>query len=164
VKVLPEEGWPTEKIETRMRKGEEFGRKCYTEGRHSGAVYHGTDDDHWKFVSKMMEMHVVANPLHIEQFLPVTQMEAEILRMIVTLFHGDEEACGIGTSGGTESILLAMLAYREMGRDRGITNPNIVMSETAHAAIDKAAFYFGMELRKVPVTKDLTCNVSAMKG
>lgn len=70
-------------------------------------------DQHWKFVSSMMGMHIVSNPLHMEPFAPVVQMEAEIIRMVLNLFHGDDSTCGIGTSGGTESILLAMLAYRE---------------------------------------------------
>jgi sphinganine-1-phosphate aldolase len=53
------------------------------------------------------------------------------------------------TSGGTESIILALLAYREIAAERGVKTPNIVMSNTAHAAFDKACFYFGIELRKV---------------
>jgi len=48
-------------------------------------------------------------------------MEAEIIRMVLNLFKGDESTCGIGTSGGTESILLAILAYREQGKSKGIT-------------------------------------------
>jgi sphinganine-1-phosphate aldolase len=40
-------------------------------------------------------------------------MEAEIIRWTLNLYHGDENSCGIITSGGTESIILAMLAYRE---------------------------------------------------
>jgi sphinganine-1-phosphate aldolase len=40
-------------------------------------------------------------------------MEAEIIRMMCNLMNGDEETCGIGTSGGSEGIVLAMLAYRE---------------------------------------------------
>jgi sphinganine-1-phosphate aldolase len=72
------------------------------------------------------------------------------------MYNGDyKTACGIGTSGGTESIMLCMLAYREqMKAEKGITKPNIVMSNTAHVAFDKAAFYFGIEIRKVPVGPD----------
>lgn len=70
--------------------------------------------------------------------------------MTLDLFNGSQDACGLTTSGGTESILLAMLSYREWGKKRGITKPNIVASNTAHAAFDKACFYFGIELRKVP--------------
>jgi sphinganine-1-phosphate aldolase len=121
------------------------------------------DDQHWKFVSNMMGMHLVCNPLHIEAYAPVVQMEAEIIRMVLNLFNGDESTCGIGTSGGTESILLAMLAYREQGRARGVTNPNIVCSETAHSSFNKAAHYFGLEIRKAKLTKELLCDVAGMK-
>lgn len=70
-------------------------------------------------------------------------MEAEIIRMILNLYHGDKEACGFGTSGGTESNILACLAYREKYKaERGITKPNMVMSETAHVSFDKAGHYF----------------------
>ena len=84
-------------------------------------------------------------------------MEAEIIRWTLNLYHGGpnwgNEACGVVTSGGTESILLAMLAYREKAkRERGVTEPNIVCSETAHVAVDKACFYFKIEIRKIPVT------------
>lgn len=60
--------------------------------------------------------------------------------------------------------MLSLLAYREKGRaERGITKPNFVCSETAHCAFDKAAFYFGMEIRKVPVTKSFKADLKAMK-
>ena len=84
--------------------------------------------------------------------------------MTLDLFQGDKEACGLTTSGGTESILLAMLAYRQWGRERGITQPNIVASITAHAAFDKACFYFGIELRKVKLSKDFTADLSGMRS
>jgi len=48
-----------------MKEAETFGQKCYKEGRHSGAVYYG-GAEHWKFVSDMMAMTVVANPLHMD--------------------------------------------------------------------------------------------------
>jgi len=40
-------------------------------------------------------------------------MEAEVIRWTLNLYNGDKDTCGILTSGGTESITLAMLAYRE---------------------------------------------------
>ena len=43
-------------------------------------------------------------------------MDAEVVRMVVTMYGGDERACGAFTTGGTESILMAMKAYRDWGR------------------------------------------------
>lgn len=90
-------------------------------------------------------------------------MEAEIIRMVANLYRGDEKSCGVLTSGGTESIMLSCLAYREKGLARGIKHPNMVAPITAHAAFDKAAFYFGFELRKVELTKDAKADFKAMK-
>ena len=107
----------------------------------SGGVY-VADKQHWDFVNDVMNKFVVTNPLHADEFTIVTQMEAEILRMVLNLYHGDEKSCGILTSGGTESIINAVLAYREEAKARGVIKPNMVVSQTAHAAFEKAAFYF----------------------
>lgn len=103
---------------------------------------------------------LVTNPLHMDEFHYVTQMEAEIIRWTLDLYNGDKNACGISTSGGTESIILAMLAYKvQCQREKGVTKPNIVCSETAHAAFDKAGFYFSIEIRKIPITQDFLADL-----
>lgn len=55
IKELPEVGWSKEAIEAHMRNAEDFGKKCYQVGRHSGAVYYG-GAEHWKFISDVMGM------------------------------------------------------------------------------------------------------------
>lgn len=125
----------------RVTRGEVESKICYIDKKMSGGVY-VADKNHWDFVNDIMNKFVVTNPLHADEFQVVTQMEAEILRMVLNLYHGDEKSCGIITSGGTESILMAVLAYREEAKNRGVTNPNMVVSATAHAAFEKAAFYF----------------------
>jgi sphinganine-1-phosphate aldolase len=99
-----------------------------------------------------MRKTITSNPLHFDEFMFITQMEAEIIRWTLNLYNGNNEACGVVTSGGTESILLSMLAYKiQASKERGVTKPNIVCSETAHIAFDKAGFYFDIEVRRVPV-------------
>ena len=95
--------------------------------------------------------YLFQNPLHFDLFPSVAQIEAEVISMVADLYNGNEATCGLCTSGGTESIMLAMLAYREQGRKRGITEPEIVMPVTAHAAFSKAAFYYGMRTKCAPV-------------
>lgn len=59
------------------------------------------------------------------------------------------------TSGGTESIILACKAYRDMARDvKGIEYPNMVVPITAHAAFDKAAAMLDMQIVHVKVDPD----------
>lgn len=111
-----------------------------------------------------MSKFVQTNALHMDEYKMITKMEAEIIRMVCSMYNGSDKSCGVLTSGGTESILLAMVAYREFGLTKGIKKPNIVMSNAAHAAFDKAAFLFQIEIRKVPVTKNFRCDFKAMKA
>ena len=125
----------------RVEVGAIDSRECYAKSRISGCVYIA-DDKHWDFVNDVMKRFVVTNALHMDEFLMVTQCEAEIIRMVANLYNGDDKSCGVLTSGGTESILLAILAYREKAKERGVTKPNMVMSQAAHAAFDKAGFFW----------------------
>jgi sphinganine-1-phosphate aldolase len=164
IKELPMKPLSQEEILKRLTLGEKSNRKCYVDGGLvSGGVYI-SDEKHWDFIGEVMRKYIVTNPLHMDEFKSVTQMEAEIIRWIANLYNGDQNSCGVLTSGGTESILLACLAYREQAKARGVTKPNMVLNNTAHAAFDKACFYFQIELRKVPLTKDLKTDFRAFKS
>ena len=161
---LPEKAWKEETIMARIKQGSDESKKYYINGgKLSGAVY-TAQEEHWDFISDVMRQSIVSNPLHIMEFSNITQMEAEIIRMTLNLFHGPQDSCGLVTSGGTESIMVAMLAYREWGRKKGIHSPNIVVSSTAHSAFEKACFYLGMEIRKVFIGKDFACDVKGMRS
>lgn len=62
------------------------------------------------------------------------------------LTETDKEYYGTITSGGSESLMLALYAYRNYYSNR--SKPNIVIPVTAHAAIDKGCFYLNIEARK----------------
>lgn len=123
-------------------------------GKVSGTVYHGGSDLS-QIIVKAIEMYLLTNPLHVDVFPSVRKMEAEVVSMTANLFRGPANfpvPVGTMTSGGTESIFLAMKSYRERGRAlRGITRPNMVVPLTAHAAFDKAAGLLGIELRHFAV-------------
>ncbi|CAJ0932616.1 unnamed protein product [Ranitomeya imitator] len=105
-----------------------------------------------------------SNPLHPDVFPGVRKMEAEIVRMACNLFNGDPETCGAVTSGGTESILMACKAYRDLAYEKGIKYPEIVAPVSVHAAFDKAANYFGMKMVHVPLDKKtMRVDVKAMR-
>jgi glutamate/tyrosine decarboxylase-like PLP-dependent enzyme len=74
------------------------------------------------------------------------------------------EPCGVVTSGGTESLMNPLLVYREWGRERGITSPNVVLPVTAHPALDKGAHYFGIELRKASVTDQFVADIDSVRS
>ncbi|KAJ3101100.1 hypothetical protein HDU96_010129, partial [Phlyctochytrium bullatum] len=79
-------------------------------------------------------------------------MEAEVVSMCLNMFNAPEGACGTVTSGGTESLLMAIKTYRDMARRlRNVTEPEMVVPVTIHAAFDKGADYFGVKIIHIPV-------------
>ena len=104
-----------------------------------------------------------ANALNTAAFPSLRQMQGEVIEMAGAWLGSTSDAAGYFTSGGTESILMAVKAARDQFRsDSSITHPNIVLPTSAHAAFDKAAAYFGVELRRVAVLPDWRADVAAM--
>eukprot|EP01064_Diplonema_japonicum_P038413 TRINITY_DN92_c0_g2_i5.p1 TRINITY_DN92_c0_g2~~TRINITY_DN92_c0_g2_i5.p1 ORF type:complete len:575 (+),score=239.80 TRINITY_DN92_c0_g2_i5:51-1727(+) len=144
---LPENSIPKAEVLALCKKHAEINMD-YSKGQYSGSVYHGGMEGYTEFINEAMAMHQWSNPLHAGQFCGVRKMETEVLSMVVKMFNGTDECCGAMTSGGTESILLSMKAYRELARiEKGITKPELVVCATAHAAFDKSAHYFGLKIR-----------------
>ncbi|MCA9698855.1 MAG: aminotransferase class V-fold PLP-dependent enzyme, partial [Myxococcales bacterium] len=165
---LPEQGRSHDEILTQMRTFHEREDARWEQGYVSGAVYHG-DRSHTAFLEQAYGLCSQTNPLHSDLWPSLGKYEAEIVamtgKMLGSELAGPESSvCGVVSSGGTESILLAMKAYRDWGRaEKGIDRANIVAPASAHAAFDKAAQYFDIELRKVPVGSDFRGDVRAMK-
>ena len=147
-------------------------RARWHDGLASGAVYHG-GDDHVAFLNRVYAAASQVNPLHADLWPSGAKFEAEIVAMTAGLLGGDAagggdpagQVVGTVTSGGTESILLAMKAYRDRARARArrrVTRPEVVAPATAHVAFDKAAQYFGIKLVRVPVGPDFRAEVAAM--
>lgn len=155
--ALPAEGRSHEAILEEMESLHAREEDKWRDGFVSGAVYNG-DSRHIDFVNRVYALNSQSNPLHADVWPSATKFEAEIVAMTATMLGRAEsgaDVCGAVTSGGTESILLAMKSYRDRARaERGITRPNIVAPVTAHVAFDKAAQYFGIKLVRTPVGDD----------
>lgn len=109
-------------------------------------------------------MYGSTNGLNADAFPSLKKFQADVVATVNRWVHGDETSAGFMTSGGTESILLAVKAARERGRrEFGITLPNVVLPTSAHAAFEKACYYFGLESRRVPVRADWRADVEAMR-
>ena len=98
-------------------------------------------------------------------FASLARMESDVIAMSLDLFHAPADAAGSMTSGGSESILLAVKACRDHARvrrgDDGFRG-NLVLPETAHPAFDKAARLMDLPVRRVPVGADLRADPGAM--
>lgn len=152
---LPKKGVPHGEVVALLRRRWDGDHKEQWEGgRVSGAIYQCAPDMS-ALHKEALGLYSVTNPLHPDLHPSVRQMEAECIRMVLDVFHGGPDTCGCMTSGGTESILLALKAYREWGREaKGISEPEVVVCVTAHAAFDKAGDYFGIKIVKVPFCPD----------
>lgn len=150
---LPQKGLkPEEVVELVRTQYKSLETTHWEDGRVSGAVYScGQEND--RMMSEVFSMFVGANLLQPEVFPGPRKMEAEIVSMVCNMFKGGEHACGVVTSCGSESILLACKAYREYAYKKGITKPEILMPESAHAAFVKGGKYFKMKIVKVPLDK-----------
>lgn len=136
---LPDKPLELSVVDGHLEKWSEAEVGEWVGGRKSGTVYHGQDKQDKAALSAFRHFSL-SNPMHSEAFPAVRRMEAEVLAMTLSLFHGPVEGCGALTSGGTESILMAVRAYRQQGRARGIDRPNLVVPDTVHAAFDKVSF------------------------
>ena len=132
----------------------------WQEGRTFGMIYDaGPEAD--EVLQSVAAMFLHDNALNTLAFPSLGEIQSEVVGITADLLHGTE-AAGFITSGGTESILMAVKAARERGRvERGITDPEMVVPVSAHAAFHKAAHYFGITVRKVPVDADWRADVGA---
>ncbi|KAM6916019.1 sphingosine-1-phosphate lyase 1 [Xenentodon cancila] len=162
-KELPSRGLSQSQVMDKIKEYETLNEVKWEKGCVSGAVYWG-DESLTKLLVKVYGDFAWSNPLHPEIFPGVRKMEAEVVRMSCTLFHGGPNSCGTVTSGGTESILMACKAYRDMAHERGVRHPEILAPVSVHAAFDKAAHYFGMKLVHIPLDKKtMKVDMKAMK-
>lgn len=163
-KRLPASGLEINEIHTILEKNLGLGKYNWKEGYCSGSVYYHSPDL-VELVAEVYRKTAYTNPLHADLFPGLCKMEAEIVKIVGELFHGNENTCGTVTSGGTESILMACKAYRDFAREsRKIHFPEIVAPTTAHAAFDKAAQYFGLKVKYVKINpKTLQVDINAME-
>jgi sphinganine-1-phosphate aldolase len=145
----------------------------WKEGFASGSVYHG-DDAHIAFVNKAYNLQSQSNPLHPDLWPSAAKFEGEIVAMTAHMlgagevgapFGSEQGICGSVTSGGSESILLAIKTYRDWARaKRGITAPELVLPVSAHAAFHKAGQYFNIELKQVPLDAEYRADMAAVEA
>ncbi len=123
-------------------------------------------DEHLEFIKQAHNLFFSENALNPMAFQSLKQMEADVVRMSANMLHGDENVVGTMTSGGTESILMAVKAARERAKSGfkfGPRKPEIVAPRTIHVALDKAAHYFGLKVRYAPVDENFQVDLKAMR-
>jgi sphinganine-1-phosphate aldolase len=167
---LPEMGRPREAILAELREMAQREDAFWQTGKCSGTMYCG-DMDHYAFLAEAYGLYAHVNALQRDMCASATRFEGEIIAMTLDMLHADavrpeHEPAGAVTSGGTESILTALLVYREQARgERGIAIPQVILPETAHPAFRKGAHLFGLEIVDAPIDPQSTCvDVDAVRA
>jgi sphinganine-1-phosphate aldolase len=133
-------------------------------GRTFSLVYNPADEELERLQRAVALEYLHENYLNPFAFPSLLRMEQEVVTMAADLF-GLPEASGKLTSGGTESIFLAVQVAREQAREvRGIAEPQLVTASTAHPAFAKAAHYLDIEHVLVPVGADGRLDPAAAAG
>ena len=129
-------------------------------GRSLAYVYDAGREDVDAIVGEAVAMYAGANGLDPTAFPSLLAMENELVGFACDLVDAPDTAVGTVTTGGTESIMLAVQGARDARPD--IERPNLVLPETAHPSFQKAAQYFGVEQVIVRVDGHYRALVGAM--
>ena len=160
--VLPDTGRAPEDVLAELRG---FGARDpdYRHGRAWSLVYY-LDEAYADFLGQAYQAYSSANGLNPTAFKSLKRLETEIIAATAELLHGTQEVCGVVTSGGTESCLLAVKTYRDLARARGrVRRPEMVLPVTAHVAWFKASEYFDVEVRLLPLDDQYRADVGRLE-
>ncbi len=159
---IPENGINREEI---LRELEDIhkGDANWKEGRTWSLVYYA-GEEHNEFLKKVYNTFFSENGLNPMAFPSLKRFEAEVLSMSADMLGGDDRVVGAMTTGGTESILMAVKTYREWGKaKKKIEKPEMVLPISAHPAFEKAAHYFSVKPVHYAVGEDYRADVAAAR-
>lgn len=160
--ALPDCGRPPEEVLAELR-GFGAGDPDYRQGRAWSLVYY-LDEAYAKFLAEAYDAFSSANGLNPTAFHSLKRLETEIISATAGLLNGTPEVCGVVTSGGTESCLLAVKTYRDLARARrGVHRPEMILPVTAHVAWFKASEYFDVAVRLLPLDDRFRADVSRLE-
>ena len=126
-------------------------------------------DDVLSLAHEASSMFFSENALNPTAFPSLRQMETETTQMVAALLHGEPDTAGSLTSGGTESILMAVKTARDWARKKNASSAgggraNLVMPNSAHPAFVKAGHYLDVDVRIVQVDANGRADVAAMEA
>ena len=148
VKYLPKVGLTNELIKENLLFMKQADSKASDRLKISGTLYNTPSVDEITLQKMVMDFYYKTNPLHADIFPSLITMEKDIVSITKNLFNCPKNSgTGTVTTGGTESIILALFGYRELAKKRGITNPEIIAPSTAHPALTYSSAAFTLVCR-----------------
>lgn len=161
--TIPAQGVEKERLLARMDAFREQDAD-WRNGRTWSLVYYAGDEHH-DLLRRAHAKFFAENALNPMAFKSLRRMEAEVVDMALGLLNAPPEGVGTMTSGGTESILMAVKAARDRARAKRprLRSPEIVAPRTIHVAFEKAAHYFGLRIRYAEIGPDMRADVRAIE-
>ncbi len=157
---LPTHGTSKDDVLARLRAMHGDDAK-WRDGKTFSLVYNAGVND---LLKEAYAEFIAENGLSPVAFPSLRKMECEVVSMSAALMHGDDEVAGTMTSGGTESIMMAVKAARDFAKKtKGVTQPELLVPCTAHPAFDKAAHYFGVKIVHAKQARDLRVDLEDLE-
>lgn len=161
-KAMPQSGRDSKEIQSQLDAFKSDDPE-YKNGKLWSLVYY-IDEAHQQLLKDSYFKYSSENGLNPTAFKSLKKMESEIISATACILNATDEVCGVVTSGGTESCLLAVKTYRDMAKDkRRVKKPEMIIPETAHVAWYKASEYFGVKIRQVPLDDNLAPDLIMLK-
>jgi glutamate/tyrosine decarboxylase-like PLP-dependent enzyme len=162
---IPTQGKSKDEIFTTLKnyKGDDLDWKS---GRVFGYIYDPGKKVH-DVLNDAYTMYLPENALDPLSFPSLLRLENEVVAMTASLLGGDDQTVGNFTSGGTESLILAVKTARDYCRavKAHIKQPELVLPITAHASLFKACHYLGVKPVVTAVRDDtFEADVDAMRA
>jgi glutamate/tyrosine decarboxylase-like PLP-dependent enzyme len=159
---IPRKGMSWEEIAPLLEaaKADDF---SWRKGRMAVYFYY-LDDALSDIQKKAYEAFWTENNLGKKAFASLAKLEADVVQFGLDLMQAPADAAGTFTSGGSESIFLALQTARDWARaEKGVKTPNLVVPRTAHPGFSRAGHALGIDVRRVPTTRnDFKADVAGM--
>lgn len=156
-------GIPRDKIIAEMQeaRSKDVGWIC---GQSWGLVYHAGEEVD-EIIEEAFQLFAHGNGLDPKAFPSLKKFETEVVAQTAFLLNGGSEAVGTMTSGGSESLLMTVKSSRDQARQLrpGLTEPEIILPQSAHPALDKAAHYLGVKTVRTPLDSSYRADLDAVR-
>lgn len=161
VNELPQHGRDPSELYTELDALQEQDIR-WGEGRVAALVFLAGEDVR-EVARTAYNKYFSTNGLSPRAFKSLDALESDVVAMSCNLLHGDSEATGNITSGGTESIIMGVKSARDQAlHDHpDITHPEMVVPFNAHPAFNKAGHYLGVRVVRTPLTDDFRVDLDA---
>lgn len=137
------------------------GRKSFINNKISGGVYIN-DTESKKLLSIVSSDYMFSNPLHPDLYPELIKMESEIIKMVGSLFDLPDEGGGNLMTGGTESTIMALKAYKKY-KNLYFLKSEVCCTRTVHAAVNKACELLDLRIVYVELDENKVMDVEDLK-